>query len=89
MADFSLLFQKLLKAVPIETIVRDFLMEYLKNNHSIDLDRKNIQIQKSTVILTISPIIKAKLQPYKLILLEDLNNYLKEKGIQTTIKSII
>lgn len=89
MADFSLLFQKLLKAVPIETIVRDFLMEYLKNNHSIDLHRNVIQIQKNNIILNISPIIKTKLNPHKSAIIEDLNTYLKEKGINKTFKSIM
>lgn len=89
MADFSLLFQKFLKAVPIETVVRDFLMEYLKNNHSIDLHRNVIQIQKNNIILNISPIIKTKLNPHKSAIMEDLNTYLKEKGINKTFKSIM
>ena len=89
MADFSLLFQKLLKAVPIETVVRDFLVEYLKKNHLIDLDRKIIILQKNNIILNISPIIKTKLNPYKSIIMEDLNTYLKEKGINKTFKSIM
>ncbi len=89
MADFSLLFQKLLKAVPIETIVRDFLLEYFKKHHSIDLDRNVIIIQKNNIILNISPIIKTKLNPYKSTIIEDLNTYLKEKGINKTFKSII
>jgi len=89
MADFSLLFQKFLKAVPIETVVRDFLMEYLKNNHSIDLHRNVIQIQKNNIILNISPIIKTKLNPHKSIIVEDLNAYLKKKGINKTFKSIM
>ena len=89
MADFSLLFQKFLKAVPIETIVRDFLLEYLKNNYAIELDRNVIQLQKNNIILNISPIIKTKLNPYILIIIEDLNLYLKEKGINKTFKSII
>ena len=89
MADFSLLFQKFLKAVPIETIVRDFLLEYFKNNYLIDLDRNVIQIQKNNIILNISPIIKTKLNPYKSIIVEDLNAYLKKKGINKTFKSIM
>ena len=89
MADFSLLFQKFLKAVPIETVVRDFLLEYLKNNYSVELDRNVIQIQKNNIILNISPIIKTKLNPYKSTIVEYLNNYLKEKGINKTFKSIM
>lgn len=89
MADFSLLFQKLLKAVPIETVVRDFLVEYLKKNHLIDLDRNIIILQKNNIILNISPIIKTKLNPYKSNIMEDLNTYLKEKGINKTFKSIM
>ena len=89
MADFSLLFQKLLKAVPIETIVRDFLLEYFKKHHSIDLDRNVIIIQKNNIVLNISPIIKTKLNPHKSIIMEDLNTYLKEKGINKTFKSIM
>lgn len=89
MADFSLLFQKFLKAVPLETVIRDFLVEYLSKNHSIDLERNVIQIQKNNIFLNISPIIKAKLQPYKSVILEDINTYLQEKGIKTTIKSIM
>lgn len=89
MADFSLLFQKLLKSIPIETIVRDFLLEYLKNNHNINLDRDVIQIQKNNIILNISPIIKTKLQPFKSIIINDLNNHLKEKEINRTFKSIL
>ncbi len=89
MADFSLLFQKFLKSVPLETVVRDFLLEYLKNNYSIELERNVIQIQKSNIILSISPIIKSKLQPYNSIILEDINTYLKKKRIKKTIQSII
>lgn len=89
MADFSLLFQKLLKAVPIETVVRDFLVEYLKKNHLIDLNRNIIIIQKNNIILNISPIIKTKLNPYKSTIIEDLNTYLKEKGINKIFKSIM
>ncbi len=88
MADFSLLFQKFLKAVPIETVVRDFLLEYLKNNYSVELDRNVIQIQKNNIILNISPIIKTKLNPYKTTLIEDLNIYLQEKEIKDVIKNI-
>lgn len=89
MADFSLLFQKFLKSVPLETVVRDFLLEYLKNNYSIELERNVIQIQKSNIILSISPIIKSKLQPYKSIIINDLNNHLKEKEINKTFISLL
>lgn len=89
MADFSLLLQKLMKNVPIETLVRDYLLEYLKKNHNITIDRKYIQVQKNNIVLNISPIIKSKLFPHKEQVLEDLNEYLKEKEVELIIKNIL
>jgi hypothetical protein len=89
MTDFSLLFQKLLKNIPTETLIRDFLLKYLKNNFNIIINRKHIQVQKNNIIFNISPIIKSKLFPYSEQILEDLNNYLKENNIQMIIKNII
>lgn len=89
MADFSLLFQKFLKNIPTETLIRDFLLEYLKKNHNIIIDRKYIQVQKNNIILNISPIIKSKLFPYREQILVDLNIYLKEKEVKLVIKNIL
>ncbi len=89
MADFSLLLQKLIKNVPLETVVRDFLIEYLKKNYNITIDRKCIQIQKTNLCLSVSPIIKSKLFPHKEQVLEDLNKYLKENNVKVVIKNIM
>lgn len=89
MADFSLLLQKLIKNVPPETVVRDFLIEYLKKNYNITIDRKCIQIQKTNLCLSVSPIIKSKLFPHKEQILGDLNAYLKEKDVKLYIKNIM
>ena len=78
-----------MKNVPIETLVRDYLLEYLKKNHNITIDRKYIQVQKNNIVLNISPIIKSKLFPHKEQVLEDLNEYLKEKEVELIIKNIL
>lgn len=78
-----------MKNVPIETLVRDYLLEYLKKNHNITIDRKCIQIQKTNLILSVSPIIKSKLFPHKEQILGDLNKYLKENKVQMVIKKIM
>ena len=89
MADFSLLFQKFLKNIPTETLIRDFLIEYLNKNYTITIDRKYIQVQKNNIMLNISPIIKSKLFPYREQILEDLNSYLKEKEVKLVVKNIM
>lgn len=78
-----------MKNVPVETLVRDFLLEYLKKNHNITIDRKCIQIQKTNLVLSVSPIIKSKLFPHKEQVLEDLNKYLKENNVKVVIKNIM
>ena len=87
--DFSHIFQKLLKHIPLETLIRDFLLEYLKKNHNMNIDRKCIQIQKTNLILSVSPIIKSKLFPHKEQILEDLNKYLRENKVKVVIKNIM
>ena len=89
MADFSLILKKLIKNIPTETLVRDFLLEYLKKNHTITIDRKHVQVQKNNIVLNISPIIKSKLFPHREQILEDLNSYLKEKEVRLIIKRIM
>jgi hypothetical protein len=89
MKSFSDLLLIISKKIPTETIVRDFLIQYLKEKHDIQIDRKNIHLSKNTVQLRVSPIIKAKLNPYKTTLIEDLNIYLQEKEIKDVIKNIL
>ncbi len=89
MKSFSDLLSIISKKIPTETIVRDFLIQYLKEKHNIQIDRKNIHLSNNTIQLRVSPIIKAKLNPYKATLLEDLNIYLQEKEIKDVIKNIV
>lgn len=89
MKSFSDLLLIISKKIPTETIVRDFLLEYLKKNHTITIDRKCIQVQKNKIVLNVSPIIKSRLTPYKQQVLNELNNYLKEKEIQTSFKNML
>lgn len=88
--DFSSsIFQKLSQKIPTETIVRDFLMEYLDKQHKIVLERKQIVINKNILNFKVSTIVKTKLQPLQKKILEDVNEFLKERGIQISIKKII
>jgi hypothetical protein len=86
---FSPLLQSLLKNIPTETVIRDFLIEYLQKNHTMVIKRTDIHVQKNTIKLVVSPIIKTKLLPHKEKILNDLNDYLKEKDAKMVIKNIM
>jgi len=88
MISFSELLQKVTIAIPTETNVRNFLVEYLKENCNITIDRKQIHLKKNTVELKIPPTAKAKFNPHCDECLEKLNEHLKEKGLQIVIKKI-
>jgi hypothetical protein len=75
--------------IPPETVVRDFLLQYLEKNHNVVLERKCIILKKNTLSFTISPIIKSKLLFHHEQIILETNTYLQEKNIQLTIKQII
>jgi Ni,Fe-hydrogenase maturation factor len=89
MISFSDLLKNVSTAVPLETQVRDFLLNYLKENCNIILERKLIQVKKNTIELKISPTIKAKINPYYEDCLEKINNHLQEKEIKIRINKIV
>lgn len=89
MISFSDLLKNISTAVPLETQVRDFLLEYLKQNCNIIMNRKLIHVKKNTIELKVSPTIKAKINPYHEDCLEKINLHLQEKGIQTKINKIV
>lgn len=74
------------KKIPTETLIRDFVCDFFKKNQNITLDRKDIHVQKNSIDLRISPIIRAKLAPYTAECVEQLNLHLKEKKSNLTIK---
>jgi hypothetical protein len=53
------------------------------------IKRTDIHVQKNTIKLVVSPIIKTKLLPHKEKILNDLNDYLKEKDAKMVIKNIM
>ncbi len=85
----SSIFQKLMIKIPIETIVRDFVLEYFSQKHGIVIDRKQIHLRKDIIEIRISPIIKSKLNPHTRDCIEKLNEFLLEKGLQLTIKKVL
>jgi hypothetical protein len=88
--DFSSsLFQKISQKIPTETIVRDFLLEYLQNMFSIELDRKQIMVSKNTLEFKVPTVLKTKLKPLHATILENLNEYLKEKRVPVVMKRIM
>lgn len=89
MKSFSELLSIVSKKIPIETIIRDFMINFLKETCAISIDRKEIILSKNTIQLNISPIIRAKFAPYNELCLEELNKHLKENGIKLVIKRII
>jgi hypothetical protein len=89
MISFSDLLKNISAVVPLETQVRDFLLNYLKENCNIVIDRKLIQVKKNTIKLKVPPIIKAKFNPYYNDCLEKINIHLQEKGIQIKINKIV
>ena len=89
MNSFSNFLKKIITVITTETVVRDFIMNYLKQELSITIDRKVIHLKKNTIEFKISPIIKSKILPHKEKILKQINNYLKEKEIQLIIKKII
>jgi hypothetical protein len=89
MISFSDLLKNISTVVPLETQVRDFLLDYLKQNCSIIIDRKLIQVKKNIIELKVPPIIKAKFNPYYDDCLEKINKHLKEKEIKIVIKKIM
>lgn len=89
MKSFLDLLPNITKKLPTETAVRDFVMQYLKETCDIEIDRKCIHLGTNKIELRVSPIIKAKFKAHCADCLEKLNEYLKEKGIQVTIKRII
>jgi hypothetical protein len=86
---FSPLLQSLLKNIPTETIIRDFLTQYLQENYTMVIKRTDIHVQKNTIKLVISPIIKTKLLPHKEKILNDLNCYLEEKEVKLVVENIM
>lgn len=78
-----------MQSVPTETIVRDFLVEYLKRVCGITIDRNCINLKNTTVELRVSPIIHAKFNPHRELCIEKLNEYLKEKEVKLVIKRIM
>jgi len=89
MQHFSSLLPHILKSIPTETLVRDFIMKQVQEKLNITLKRKEIQLKKNILCLEISPIIKSRLiHLYPEIQIE-LNEFLQEKKVQLTIKKII
>lgn len=81
--------QSVLKKLPPETVIRNFIVSYLQNK-GVKIERKNVQVQKNNLIfLDISPIIKARVNPLYTELLIDLQNHLNEKELDIKIKKII
>lgn len=81
--------QSVLKKLPPETVIRNFIVSYLQNK-GVKIERKNVQVQKNNLIfLDISPIIKARVNPLYTELLTDLQNHLNEKELDIKIKKII
>ncbi len=77
------------RGIPTETRVRDFLMKYLKENCSIEIDRKDIILTKNMIQLHVSPIIRAKFSAQCEPCMDDLNKHLKEHGMKLVIKRIM
>ena len=77
------------KKIPTETIIRDFMINFLKETCEIEIDRKYIILSKNMIQLQISPIIRSKFVPYQDICLSELNKYLKEQGVKLVIKRIM
>jgi hypothetical protein len=81
--------QSVLKKLPPETVIRNFIVSYLQNK-GVKIERKNVQVQKNNLIfLDISPIIKARVNPLYTELLTDLQNHLNEKELDIKIKKIL
>ena len=77
------------KKIPTETIIRDFMINFLKETCEIEIDRKYIILSKNMIQLQISPIIRSKFVPYQDICLSELNKHLKEQGVKLVIKRIM
>lgn len=86
---FSFSIQSLLQKLPPETIIRNFLIDYFQKHLKITIDRTMIHVQKNSVLLMISPVIRAKFIYIQENCKDELNQYLQEKGIQIKIKSVI
>ncbi len=89
MKSFSELLSIVSKKIPTETIIRDFMINFLKETCEIEIDRKHIILSKNMIQLQISPIIRSKFVPYQDICLSELNKYLKEQGVKLVIKRIM
>lgn len=89
MKSFADLFKNVLKNIPTETLIRDFVLENLKEKYNVEIDRKTIQLQKNAIILNVPPIIKSKIFSHKEKIIEDLNEYLQEKEVKLSIKNVI
>lgn len=87
--DISSRLQQLLQHTPPETQVRDFLMNYLENQHNIVLQRNMIEFHTTTIRFICSPIIKSQLKNHYSEIQEIVNNFLQEKNISRVVKKII
>ncbi len=85
---FSFQIQSLLQNLPPETVIRNFLVQYFKEKMKIEIDRNTIQVNKNSVSLVISPVIRAKFIQLQENCKQELNEYLQEKEISVIIKTI-
>lgn len=89
MKSFSELLSIVSKKIPTETVIRDFMIRFLKETCEIEIDRKYIILSKNMIQLQVSPIIRAKFVSYQDICLSELNKHLKEQGVKLVIKRIM
>lgn len=89
MKSFLELLPTVARGIPTETRVRDFMMKYLQESCSIEIDRKDIILSKNMIQLRVSPIVRAKFVPHNELCLEELNKHLKENRTKLVIKRIM
>lgn len=82
--------QGFLVKLPPETVIRDTVTGFLQEKFTLVIDRKKIHIQKNNMVfLDVSPIIKARLNPFYGELSEKINTVLKEKGYDLQVKGVM